>query len=88
MVPLLEKYKAGEIDEVLMVHTVYVNTLKQEVHVDRLLPIDPDEHDHERPDDHRPLHTDRTHEQRGHERARDRGAGRHTRLYLRRSNRL
>lgn len=46
MVPLLEKYKAGEIDEVLMVHTVYVNTLKQEVHVDRLLPIDPDEHDH------------------------------------------
>jgi F-type H+-transporting ATPase subunit gamma len=39
-------YRDGEIDEILISHTVYVNTLRQEVHVDRLLPIDPDQHDH------------------------------------------
>jgi F-type H+-transporting ATPase subunit gamma len=46
MIPLLKKYRDGEIDEILIAHTVYVNTLRQEVHVDRLLPIDPDQHDH------------------------------------------
>lgn len=38
--PLLEKYVAGEIDEIVLVYTSYVNTLKQEVVQRRLLPID------------------------------------------------
>lgn len=38
--PLLEKYKSGEIDEIVLVYTSYVNTLKQEVKTVRLLPFD------------------------------------------------
>lgn len=38
--PLIEKYKSGEIDEVILVYTTYLNTLKQEVKTMRLLPFD------------------------------------------------
>jgi F-type H+-transporting ATPase subunit gamma len=43
-VPLIEKYRAGEIDEIVLVYTSYVNTLKQEVITRRILPIDMSEH--------------------------------------------
>ena len=39
--PLIEMYKSGEIDEIVLVYTSYVNTLKQEVVVKRLMPFDP-----------------------------------------------
>lgn len=43
---LLEKYLAGEIDEIRLIYTTYVNTLSQQV-VDRhLFPIDMEEHQH------------------------------------------
>ena len=38
--PLMELYIKGEIDEIDIVYTSYVNTLKQEVIVKKLLPID------------------------------------------------
>jgi F-type H+-transporting ATPase subunit gamma len=38
--PLIEKYHNGEIDEIVLVYTSYVNTLKQEVITKRILPID------------------------------------------------
>lgn len=38
--PLLEMYKSGEIDEIVLIYTSYVNTLKQEVQSLRLLPFD------------------------------------------------
>ncbi|NLD11249.1 ATP synthase F1 subunit gamma [Aminicella lysinilytica] len=41
--PLIEKYLAGEIDEIILVYTSYINTLKQEVTTRRILPIDMNE---------------------------------------------
>ncbi|OLR56088.1 ATP synthase F1 subunit gamma [Hornefia porci] len=38
--PLFEKYMSGEIDEIVLVYTSYVNTLKQEVVRKRILPVD------------------------------------------------
>ena len=38
--PLMELYTKGEIDEIDIVYTSYINTLKQEVRVKKLLPID------------------------------------------------
>lgn len=38
--PLMELYAEGQIDEIDIVYTSYVNTLKQEVIVKKLLPID------------------------------------------------
>ena len=41
---LVEKYLSGEIDEIELIYTSYINTLKQEVVVKRILPIDLGEH--------------------------------------------
>ncbi len=41
--PLIQKYLSGEIDEIILVYTSYINTLKQEVTTRRILPIDMDE---------------------------------------------
>lgn len=38
--PLLDMYKKGEIDEIIIVYTSYINTLKQEVIHERILPVD------------------------------------------------
>ncbi|MFQ9892201.1 MAG: F0F1 ATP synthase subunit gamma [Emergencia sp.] len=38
--PLMEMYLRGEIDEIDIVYTSYVNTLRQEVVVKKLLPLD------------------------------------------------
>lgn len=38
--PLLNKYLSGEIDEIILVYTAYINSLKQEVVEKRILPID------------------------------------------------
>lgn len=38
--PLMEMYRRGEIDEIDLVYTSYVNTLRQEVVVKKLLPLD------------------------------------------------
>ncbi|MEF9922114.1 MAG: ATP synthase F1 subunit gamma [Anaerovoracaceae bacterium] len=38
--PLIEMYRAGEIDEIIIVYTSFINTLKQEVKSVRLLPFD------------------------------------------------
>ncbi|HKM28277.1 MAG TPA: ATP synthase F1 subunit gamma [Anaerovoracaceae bacterium] len=38
--PLIEMYERGEIDEIVLVYTSFVNTLKQEVKSVRLLPFD------------------------------------------------
>lgn len=38
--PLIEMYRKGEIDEIDIIYTSYINTLKQEVMVKRLLPIE------------------------------------------------
>lgn len=38
--PLLKKYIDGEIDEIILVYTSYINSLKQEVIEKRILPID------------------------------------------------
>ncbi|MFR1722601.1 ATP synthase F1 subunit gamma [Emergencia timonensis] len=38
--PLMELYAKGEIDEIDIVYTSYINTLKQEVIIKKLLPID------------------------------------------------
>jgi len=39
-IPLIEMYRRGEIDQIDIVYTAYVNTLKQEVVVKHLLPFD------------------------------------------------
>jgi F-type H+-transporting ATPase subunit gamma len=44
--PLLEKYIAGEIDEVRLIYTAYVNTLSQEVTDRQIFPIDMSHHKH------------------------------------------
>lgn len=41
---LIEKYRSGEIDEIVLVYTSYINTLKQEVVEQRILPIDMEQH--------------------------------------------
>ena len=38
--PLIEKYHKGELDEIILIYTSYVNTLVQEVIRERLLPMD------------------------------------------------
>ena len=38
--PLIDMYLAGEIDEIDIVYTAYINTLRQEVTVKRLLPLE------------------------------------------------
>lgn len=38
--PLLSRYLAGDIDEIDMIYTAYVNPLRQEVRQKRLLPLD------------------------------------------------
>lgn len=38
--PLLQRYLEGEIDEIDMIYTAYVNPLRQEVRCRRLLPLD------------------------------------------------
>lgn len=38
--PLIDSYLAGEIDEIDIVYTQYINPLRQEVRVKKLLPID------------------------------------------------
>ncbi len=38
--PLMELYRKGEIDEIDIVYTAYINTLRQEVTVRRLLPLE------------------------------------------------
>ena len=38
--PLLELYKEGEIDEIDIVYTSYINTLRQEVVVKKVLPVE------------------------------------------------
>jgi len=38
--PLIERYLKGEIDEIDIVYTAYINPLRQEVRVRKLLPID------------------------------------------------
>lgn len=43
--PLIESYLAGEIDEIDIVYTAYINPLRQEVRVKKLLPIDILEHE-------------------------------------------
>ena len=44
--PLLEKYLAGEIDEIRLIYTSYVNTLSQEVTDRHIFPIDMSHHKH------------------------------------------
>lgn len=39
--PLIEMYEKGEIDEIVLVYTSFVNTLKQDVRSIRLMPFDP-----------------------------------------------
>lgn len=41
--PLGEMYRRGEIDEIKVVYTSYVNTLKQKVITRKLIPLDPEE---------------------------------------------
>jgi len=41
---LIEKYRSGEIDEIVLIFTSYINTLKQEVVEQRILPIDMSQH--------------------------------------------
>lgn len=38
--PLMKKYLNGEIDEIILVYTAYINSLKQEVIEKRIFPID------------------------------------------------
>ncbi len=44
--PLLEKYIAGEIDEIRLIYTSFVNTLSQEVINRQIFPIDMSHHKH------------------------------------------
>ena len=39
-IPLIEMYRKGEIDEIVLVYTAYINPLKQEVITKRLVPLD------------------------------------------------
>lgn len=41
--PLIEKYRNGEAAQVLLVYTKYINSLKQEPVVKKLMPLDPEE---------------------------------------------
>jgi len=41
--PIIEQYNSGEIDEVVLIYTSYVNNLEQSVKVERLLPVEIDE---------------------------------------------
>lgn len=41
--PLIEMYEKGEVDEIVLVYTSFINTLKQEVKSIRLLPFDASE---------------------------------------------
>lgn len=45
--PLLDMYKAGEIDEVRLIYTAYVNTLTQQVTNRQIFPIDMSHHRHD-----------------------------------------
>lgn len=38
--PLIDMYRRGEIDEIVLVYTSYINTIKQEVVSKRILPVD------------------------------------------------
>ncbi len=42
---VVESYLNGETDKVVMVHNGYVNMITQEIRIDNLLPLDPDEFD-------------------------------------------
>lgn len=41
--PLIEKYRSGEATQILLVYTRYINSLKQEPVVKKLMPLDPEE---------------------------------------------
>lgn len=41
--PLIEKYRNGEAAQILLVYTKYINSLKQEPVVKKLMPLDPEE---------------------------------------------
>lgn len=43
--PILECYQNGEVDQVVIIYTNYVNSLKQEPVVKRMLPMEPIEKD-------------------------------------------
>lgn len=43
--PIIDKFLSGEVSEVLLVHTAYVNSLRQEPVVKKLLPLDSSDFD-------------------------------------------
>ncbi len=45
--PLIEKFQRGEVSEIFLVHTAYINSLKQEPVVKKLLPLAENEFDPE-----------------------------------------